>query len=201
MHRRDGCLGHASVPIGHMKPVRSIDCRVVTNDASWIECDEGGPARVPGSADALHFGEAIANHARDVLARDGTHASMMFFHIPSEGWWHVFLVGFADAGGKVRLWQELGELASKAGYDAFVFVGEAWSADERDVQDSVNVRDAPSVGDELLVVAEAKDGATGSWVTPFRRTADEVELGPTHDEHIHFRSAGPIRAAWGTSQG
>jgi hypothetical protein len=99
----------------------------MNDEREWRIAPGGGARRIAGHDDPFAFAEWLSSRARGVLQRDGEHASMVFFHELSGGW-VVHLIGFSDLAGKTRLWEELASIVSDAGYDAFVFVGEALSA-------------------------------------------------------------------------
>jgi arginine/ornithine N-succinyltransferase beta subunit len=166
----------------------------VTGKRSWWIEPRGGRT-IAGPDDLFEFSDWVVGFTKGELERTGHVASGIFFHRASGGW-IAMVAGFSDRDGKARLWKELARLVGEARYDAYVFVGEAWQAPEREAAPDGSIQHAPSRRDMLMITAEASDGRLRSWQVPFRYEGDHVVLEATREEALEIGFSEPIRRIW-----
>jgi hypothetical protein len=149
--------------------------------------------------DPLAFAERIVYTSKRMLRKDRTLARIVWLR-DSQGTWRQITVIAANRAEKHLMMHRLADVVREGGCDAFMEVGEMWTAQAAGLlsQLNPNLENRSDRGEALVVQLATRDGLERSYSTPFTRGRNGgIKLGETEELEI-FRTndLAPVRRAW-----
>ncbi len=159
-----------------------------------------------GEGDFFDFAELVNDYARDLLRRDGFHATVALLYGP-EGNLATIQLNFPDRQHKMLTMEGVAREVERRGASAAILISEAWYAPAPDNPrewEGFQASQDPQRVEGLTVVAAAQDGRCRSYSSLLTRTEGGVDLGETDVEASEEHTPGilePIRRVWRKAAG
>jgi hypothetical protein len=149
--------------------------------------------------DPVALAVRIVYTSKKMLRKDRTHARIVWLRDGLGAWRQISIIA-ENRAEKHLVMHQLSDFVRAVGCDAFIEVGEMWTAESGDVfsQASHNLENHPARGEALAVQLATRDGLERSYSTPFTRGRDGgIKFGET-DQLALFRTnhLAPIRRVW-----
>jgi hypothetical protein len=149
--------------------------------------------------DPVAMAERIVYTSKKMLRKDRTHARIVWLRDGLGDWRQISVIAESRAE-KHLVMHQLSDLVRDAGCDAFIEVGEMWTAQADSLvgQLNQNLENHPGRGEALAVQLATRDGLERSYSTPFTRgPGGGIKFGEI-DQLARFRTnhLAPIRRVW-----
>jgi hypothetical protein len=147
------------------------------------------------------FAEKIVYMSKKLLRKDRTHGRFIWLR-DGQGEWRQIEVIAANRAEKHLAMRHMGEVVREIGGDAFLEVGEVWTADVDRIlaplNPNPNLENYSGHGEALLVQIATRDGLERSYSTPFTRgPVGGIKFGETERLNaVRTNHIASIRKVW-----